>query len=346
MVWVLAGTATLGVAAQALVLIIPLRRSGFSFRPVWGFRGVGLGSASRVALWTFAALAISQLGFVVTSKVLTRANDLMTAQHLEGGAGKAAYTGAFLLFMLPHSLITLSLVTALFTRMSTAAHTGRTQEVVADFGRGLRMPAVLLVPGTVAAVLLGQPAVHLAYFGNTSAQTDAIAHVMIAMMLGLVPFGWLYLIQRVYYAYEDAKTPFYLQIVVTVVATAVNLYAFTVDPTRAGIWVGIGQTLSNLAAAVVGFALLRRRLGLLRLRSTLRLYVRLAFASAVGALVCWPLVAWLEATLSGGRLSSAVELVVGGGVFLVVVFGLAYLMKVDEVGQLLAPVLRRVRRRP
>jgi putative peptidoglycan lipid II flippase len=299
-----------------------------------------------VAVWTFAALAVSQLGFIVTSRVLTRANDLITSQHLEGGAGKAAYSGAFLLFMLPHSLITLSLVTALFTRMATAAHAGRTQEVVDDFGRGLRMPAVLLVPGTVAAVLLGGPAVHLAYFGNTEAQTQAIAQVMIAMMLGLVPFGWLYLIQRVYYAYEDAKTPFYLQVVVTVVATAVNLYAFTVDPTRAGIWVGLGQTVSNLAAALVGFALLRRRLGLLRLRSTMRLYVRLGIASVVAGLVCWPLVAWLESTLSGGRLSSAIELVVGGGLFLVMVLVLAHLMKVEEVGQLLAPVTRRVRRRP
>ena len=41
MIWLLAGTATLGVAAQALVLVVPLRRIGFRYRPVWGFRGVG-----------------------------------------------------------------------------------------------------------------------------------------------------------------------------------------------------------------------------------------------------------------------------------------------------------------
>ena len=38
MVWVLAGSATAGVAAQALVLVVPLWRSGFRFRPRWGFR--------------------------------------------------------------------------------------------------------------------------------------------------------------------------------------------------------------------------------------------------------------------------------------------------------------------
>ncbi|HEX5427623.1 MAG TPA: murein biosynthesis integral membrane protein MurJ [Pedococcus sp.] len=345
MVWVLAGTATLGVVLQSVALVIPLRRGGFRFRPVWGFRGVGLRSASRVALWTFAALAVSQLGFVVTSRVLTRANDLMTASGVVG-AGKAAYSGAFLLFMLPHSLITLSLVTALFTRMSTAAHAGDTRAVVDDLGRGLRMPAVLLVPGTVAAVLLGTAAARLVFFRNTDPQAHAIAAVMIAMMLGLLPFGWLYLIQRVYYAYEDARTPFFLQLVVTGVATAVNITAFFVDPARAGVLVGIGQTASNLVAAALGFWLLRRRFGLLRLRTTTRLYVRLVAASVAGALVAWPVIATVGRLGLGRFVEAPLQLAVGGSVFLAVVLGLAHLMRVQEVDQLLDPVLRRLRRRP
>ena len=344
MTWVVAGSATLGVALQAVALVVPLRRGGFRYRPVWGFRGVGLRSASRVALWTFAALAVSQLGFVVTSKVLTRANDLMTQAGVVG-AGKAAYSGAFLLFMLPHSLVTLSLVTALFTRMSTAAHAGDTRAVVDDLGRGLRMPAVLLLPGTVAAVLLGTAAVRLAFFRNTDPQAHAIAPVMIAMMLGLLPFGWLYLIQRVYYAYEDARTPFHLQLVVTGVATAVNVAAFFAEPQRVGVLVGLGQTLSNLAAALIGFWLLRRRFGLLRLRTTLRLYVRLLVASLGGAVLCWPVVALVGSWGLGRFVEAPLQLVLGGAVFVVVVLTLARLMRVEEVGQLLDPVLRRLRGR-
>ena len=41
MIAVLAGTPTLGVALQALVLLIPLRRIGFRYRPAWGLRGAG-----------------------------------------------------------------------------------------------------------------------------------------------------------------------------------------------------------------------------------------------------------------------------------------------------------------
>jgi putative peptidoglycan lipid II flippase len=345
MIWVLAGSATLGVMAQALVLAIPLRRSGFRFRPVWGFRGVGLRSASKVALWTFAAVAVSQLGFIVTSKVMTRAGDLIEDRG-QTGAGIFAYGLAFLLFMLPHSLVTVSLVTALFTRMSEASHRGDTAQMVADLGRGLRMPAVVLVPGTFAAVLLGSQAVRVAFYDNSPAATSAIAEVMVAMMLGIAPFGWLYLVQRVYYAYEDAKTPFYLQLIVTAVATAANLVAAFVDPLRTGVVVGLGQTLSNLTAALVGFALLRRRLGPLQLSETTRVYVRLALASAVALGVGWLVLAGLGRVGVDGQTWSgaAVELVVAGGAFVAVVLGLAHAMHVGEVRQLLDPLLRRARR--
>ncbi len=343
MVWVLGGTTTLGVAVQALFLVVPLRRAGFHYRPVWGFRGVGLGSASRVALWTFAALAVSQLGFVVTSKVLTRANHIMAGEHVVG-AGKAAYGLAFLIFMLPHSLVTLSLVTALFTRMSHAAHAGRTRDVVGDLGRGLRMPAVILVPLTVGTPLFGALVSYVVFFKNSQPQTDAIAQVMVTMLLGVVPFGWLYLIQRVYYAYEDARTPFYLQLVVTGVATVVNLGAFFVDPVRTGVVVGIGQTVSNLVAAVAGFVLLRRRLGRLQLGATVRVYVRLLLASVVGLVVAWPVRQGLDAVLMGGRVGALVQLVVAGGLFVAIALGVAHRLRVPEVAQLLDPLLRRVRR--
>ena len=330
MIWLVAGTATLGVAAQALALIVPLRRSGFSYRPVWGFRGVGLRSASRVALWTFAAVAVSQLAFVVTSRVLTAATD------------KYSYSQAFLFFMLPHSLVTVSLVTALFTRVSQSAHAGRVAEVVADLGRGLRMPAVLLVPATVGGILLAEPVLRVLLFGNDPEQVAHIAHILMAMLLGVVPYGWLYLVQRVYYAYEDARTPFWLQVLVSTVATAVNLTALALDPNLTGIVVGVGQTLSNLAGALVGFVLLRRRLGRLHLAATVRVYVRLAIASLVACALTWLLLRLLDPVADAGTAGSALVAVVAGGFFVVTALTLAHRLRVREASQLLAPVLRRV----
>ncbi len=343
MLFLVAGMTTLGIVLQALVLIVPLRRIGFRYRPVWGFRGVGLGGASRVAGWTFAAIAVSQLGFVVTSQVLTHAD---AVAHTEGvqGAGLAVYSNAFLLFMLPHSLVTVSLVTALFTRISYAAHEGRRRDVVHDFGRGLRMPAVILIPATFGGILLAPWITHSIYLGNTIPETDAIAHVLVAMLVGLVPYGWLYLVQRTFYAYEDAKTPFYLQVVVTIIATVVNLASVVLPPQWVGIGVGVGQTVSNLAAALLGLALLRRRLGRLQLQPVIRQNVRLLLASAVGTAVAGAVLLLLWHVLGIGRVAVFVTLLVVGVVFLTVTLAGAARLRVQEVHEVLGPLLRRLGR--
>jgi len=341
MVWVLAGSATAGVAAQALVLVVPLWRSGFRFHPRWGLRGVGLRTASRVALWTFAALGVSTVGFIITSQVLTYAGKAGNAAGLDV-PGKISYSSAFLIFMLPHSLVTVSLVTALFTRMSRAAHVGDLGELRADVSRGLRLTAVATVPATVGAMVLGFAATATLYWGNPEASTRGIAAVMMAMMLGLVPFGGLYLLQRVFYAFEDARTPFRLQIVVTVVATIANLVSLLLPLRWIAVGVGAGQALSNLAGMIVALILARRRLEALPLRDVSRTYVRLGVASVLAGGAAYIVLLGLGQVVHG-KLYSPAALVTGALVFGTIYVAAARRLHVREIDDLVSPVLDRLR---
>ena len=342
MVWVLAGSATAGVAAQALVLVVPLWRSGFRFRPRWGVRGVGLRTASTVALWTFAATGVSAAGFIITSRVLTYAGQAGVLAGLEV-PGKISYSNAFLIFMLPHSLVTVSLVTALFTRMSRAAHAGDLDEVRADVDRGMRLTAVATVPATVGALVLGFAATATLYQGSSEASTRGIATVMMAMMFGLVPFGVLYLLQRVFYAFEDARTPFRLQLVVTAVATIANLASLLLPLRWIAVGVGAGQTVSNVAGMAVGLVLARRRLEVLPLREVSRTYVRLGIASLLAATAAYLVQLGLGHVLDG-KLYNPVALASGGLMFVGSYVVAARRLRVREIDELARPVLERVRR--
>lgn len=342
MIWVLAGSATAGIAAQALGLVVPLWRSGFRFTPRWGFRGVGLRTASRVALWTFAALAVTTAGFVITSNVATYAGQAGSLAGIDV-PGKISYSNAFLLFMLPHSLVTVTLVTALFTRMSKAASAGRLDRVRSDVVRGMRMTAVATVPATVGAFVLGFAATATLYPGNTTASTQGIAAVMMAMMVGLVPFGILFLLQRAFYAFEDAKTPFKLQVVVTLVATVANLASLLLPVRWIVVGVGAGQALSNLAGMALGLALVRGRLNGLALSKVTRTYVRLLVASLVGAVGAILVQVGLAQIISG-RLFSLVSLVLGALVFSAIYVVVARRLHVREIDDLLGPVAERLRR--
>ena len=71
--------------------------------------------------------------------------------------------------MLPHSLITVSLVTALFTRMSRAAAAGRHRTRYAATSRsGLRLTGVATVLATGAVLVLGPDMASTLFAGNTA----------------------------------------------------------------------------------------------------------------------------------------------------------------------------------
>ncbi|MCM3555968.1 murein biosynthesis integral membrane protein MurJ [Janibacter melonis] len=344
MIWVLAGSATLSIVVQALVLIPALRRIGFRYRPVWGLRGYGLGSASKMATWAFGAVAVGQVAFLlVTTPVLTGA--AFDAERAGApAAGLTSYGFAFLIFMLPHSIITVSLVTAIFTRLSGNAQDGDTEAVAADLRQGMRMPAVVLFPGTAAMVLLAPWALQALLFSTPAADARAATGVLVAMCLGLVPYGWFYLVQRACYAYEDGRTPFVLQLVVTVISVAFTLVGAASGFEHTATWVGVGQTVGNLVGAILGFVLLRRRLGSLGLASVVQQNVRLLLSTLLATLVAGALLLGMTRVLDEGWLSAVLVTGVCGVVLLVVALLVAARLRVTEVTAVLQPVTRRLRR--
>ena len=159
-------------------------RAGFRYRPVWGVRGVGLSSARRVAGWTFLAVLLGQLGLLVTTNVANTAEALNAGSALqESTPAAAAYSYAYLLFMLPHSLVAVSLVTALFTRMSHAAGEDDWPTVRDDLSLGLRTVGIFSVLATVGLVVLADP-VGVAMTGSVPGG-EALGSVVWAMALGL-----------------------------------------------------------------------------------------------------------------------------------------------------------------
>ncbi|WNB85599.1 murein biosynthesis integral membrane protein MurJ [Cellulomonas sp. ATA003] len=352
----LGGTATLGVVCQAAVLVWPLRRIGFRYRPRWGLRGSGLGGAGRVAGWTFAALAVGQVGFLVATQVMTAAD--RTAQTLADGgvvvAGNAVYTAAFTLYMLPHSLVTVSLLTALFTRLSTHAAHEDTAGVRADFSRGARTIGVFTLFATSALAVLALPVLRLVLPSQSPAEAAATTPVVVALTAGVAALGTWSLCQRVFYAYEDARSLFWVQVVMAAVVAGGALASRAVlDPWWWVTGIAAAMSLSHVVGTVLAIAGLRRRLEHLGTARVLRLYVRAGIAAAVSAGVGWAIVRAVGAlpddaadvAVGAGMLRAALVCAGVGLVMLAVYVALLRLMRVRELDELAAPLARRLTRR-
>ena len=339
----LAGTATLGVIAQAFVLFVPLYRTGFRYRPRWGFRGVGLGRAGQVASWTFAGLVAGQVGVLVVANVASA-----VSKAPDGGlglAGNAVYGSAFLVFMLPHSLVTVSLLTALFTGLSAKAALGDVGAVRDELSFGLRTVGLFTVFAAAVIAVLAHPFSRVLNFSASPQDISALATVIVAMMVGLPAFGAWSMAQRVFYAYEDARSMVPIQIGMAVVVVTGSLLGQALLPPK--YWVagaGASMTLSYGVGAVVALRILRRRLEGFGAGRVVRLYVRIAVAAGITAAAGWTAV-HLIGGLPDTRFARAVLICAVVGILMTGVYvGLLKIMRVRELDDLLRPLLRRVGR--
>jgi len=343
------------VVCQAAVLVWPLRRIGFRYRPRWGLRGAGLGGAGRVAGWTFAALAVGQVGFLVATQVMTAAD--RSAQQLAEDdvvvAGNAVYTAAFTLYMLPHSLVTVSLLTALFTRLSTHAAHDDVAGVRADFSRGARTIGVFTLFATAVLAVLALPVLRLVLPTQSPAEAAATAPVVVALTAGVAALGTWSLCQRVFYAYEDARSLFWVQVAMAAVVAAGAVGSRLVLPPEWWVTgIAAAMSLSHVVGTVLAIAGLRRRLHHLGTARVLRLYVRAGLAAAIAAGVGWALVTGVGAlpddaadvAVVPGMLRAGLVCAGVGAVMLGIYVGLLRLMRVTELADVSGPLLRRFRR--
>jgi putative peptidoglycan lipid II flippase len=340
----LGGAATLGVFAQALILVPAMRRAGLTYRVRWGLRGFGMRSAGRVAGWTFAAIAVQQLGLIVISIVTTTAGKLTANATTGFSASKVIYDNAILLFMLPHSLIAVSLVTALFTRMSSAAAQGRVDDVRADLSMGLRLTGLGTVVSAAAFLAIGPDITATLFPGNPRENTLGFAYVAMAMMVGLVPFSAQYLFQRVFYAFEDARTPFFIQVPVTALWASGNLLSLLLlqdRPQYLVVAVGVSMAISNTVGATMSYLVLRRRFGHLDGHRIVSAHLRMITAAALGAAAAIAISRGLHAAFGDARPATIAAAALGGLALLVVYVAGLRVLRVRELDDALLPLLRR-----
>ena len=276
-------TTTLGIAVQALVLYIPLVRSGFRPRIIFGVRGLGLGKTVKVALWALAGVGVASLSNWITSNLGSYA---VTASEQPEYAdvivpSTTMWLNGYLIYMLPQSLVVTSIITALFTRMSEKAAAGDAAGVREDLSLGLRSAGVFTVLATAGICVLAVPALQLFTPSITLPEAQASAPMLIALALGIVPQGIWFGTQRVMLAYSDTKRLLLADVVVGVVPVVLCIMAYFMAPANHWMaWAGAANTLSQIGGCLVVIPMLRSHLPSLDGRKIITTHLRLVIAVA------------------------------------------------------------------
>ena len=325
---------TAGVVIQALILIPVVHRSGIRIRPIFGVKG--LGKSFSLAGWTLVYVLISQVGYLVTVNVATAAAVRSAKAGITTGVGFTPYTSAYYIMLLPYSIVTISIITALLPHLSKLAIEKKVEDVRLQLIRAIKMVGVVTVPSAVALMFFGPLMTEVLYMGISLDDSRYIGYVLAALGLGLVPFSINLILVRGFNAFEDTKTQVVSIFIINVISVILSyIFLWQLDSDIVTIGLGIAFSLSYIVGLSITLRLIKKHVGTLSIRDFAGQHLRIFIAALLAMAPLFAISTYL------GWVNDDVSLIVRALRLLVVLLlaGLGFLfaahrMKVAEIAGL------------
>jgi len=328
---------TFSVVVQALVLVPVIKKLGITIKPKLGV--AGLGKSFKLAGWTLVYVLISQLGYLVTVNVATAAAVRSFNDGVETGVGYTPYTFAYFVMLLPYSIVTISIITAILPHISKLALDGKREEVKAQLVRAIRLVGVITVPSAVAFLLFGPLITESIFIGISTEDSRYIGYVLSALSFGLVAFSINLILIRGFNAFEDTRTQVVSILVINVFSVGLSYFFLFFSKNQ---WVTVGLGVAFSASYLVGLfvtlGLLKKHVGRLAISEFFGQHVRLFIASLIAMVPLFILtqyISWIDIELS--RLARAGELLI-----VMMVAFVAYIVSAKALGVEEISMIRRL----
>ena len=332
---------TAGIIVQALILIPVVKRSGIKIRPKWGV--AGLGKSFSLAGWTLVYVLISQIGYLITVNVATTAAVDSAKAGITTGVGFTPFKNAYLIMLLPYSIVTISIVTALLPHMSKLAINKKIEDVKEQLLRAIKTVAVLTIPSSVAFLLFGPLITEVLFFGIDKNDGIYIGYVLSALSLGLVAFSINLVLIRGFNAFEDTRTQVWSILIINIISVALSYLFLAVLPSD---WVTVGLgfafSVSYLIGLFITLRLLKKHTGTIHVREFIGQHGRLLLAALIAMLPIFAIsqyFGWVGSDQSSLiRASELLFVIVAGALGY---FFAAKALRISEVSGITALILRR-----
>jgi putative peptidoglycan lipid II flippase len=319
--WTLGLGATAGIAAMAIVLIPAVRAAGVRWRPSLQFGHPAVRRLVRLSGWT--------LGYVVANQVTVA----VVRNLADPGSGDArAYFNAYTLFVLPHGLLAVSIATTFAPEMARSVARRDRRAFSDQVSLGTRLIALLALPAGALIFVLRRAIVGalLQHGEFTARNADVASRALGGFALGLVGFSLYLFVLRGFYAHQDTRTPF----VINVVQNVLNIVLAILLVGRYDI-LGLAAALAISYVMCAGWALqvLSYKVPGFPLRAVVGSIGRMVVAAAIAGELTW-LVASAIGDDSGA--GAWVRVVVGGIVGIAAYVGLLTALRAPELDALRA----------
>jgi putative peptidoglycan lipid II flippase len=204
-------------AAQLLIQVPSLRKTGFRFRPRLDWSHPGLRRIVRLMAPATAGLAAVHVNIFVTT---------IFASRQPGAISWLNY--GFRMIYLPIGLFGVAVATIATTQLAQRAADHDVEGLKTTLERGLRLVAFLPIPSTAGLIALREPIIRLLFerAAFTAEDTVHAAAAMLLYSLGLFAYSAVKVVAPAFYALDQPRGPFLASLSAVLVNLAISWALF------------------------------------------------------------------------------------------------------------------------
>jgi putative peptidoglycan lipid II flippase len=229
--------AVVGALLHFLIQFPFCLRLGMRWRPIFDFRHSGVREVARLFGPRVLGLGVVQFNMVLSGIVLASFVGVVSIGYLNY---------AWQLIMMPLALA-MAVGTAVFPTLSEESALENFTQFRQVFLLSLRMILFLTIPASIGLIVLGEPIIRLFFERNQfdATSTAGTASVMVFYAIGLTGHATVEIVDRVFYARHDTRTPVMAAILAVVLNIVLSLALMRTGLTFRGL------ALANSLAALV-----------------------------------------------------------------------------------------------
>lgn len=310
---------------QMLFLFPSLYKTNYRYIPIVHFTDSNIKKMAVIVFPIMIGISIDQINLMVDKTV--------ASTLVEGGISALTYASRLNDFV--QGIFVLSFVTVMFPLISSMAAEKNMVDFKSSINEIISSVIIIVIPASFGIMILSEPIVKLLYgHGHFDEKAiDLTSQALFYYSIGMIGYGIREVLNRIFYSFQDTKTPLYSATISVVLNIILNLILST--------YMGIGglalaTSISALFCSALLVINLRKKIGSFGLKGYFITFMKVILASSMMVIMVYILYEYV--LTEWHTLFKMLTVVSAGSIFYLI---LITLFKVKET-KLLLMFLRRI----
>ena len=314
---------TVGVLAQLIFLLPSSFKLGYRPKFIFNIKDKYVIEALILSLPVFVSSSVDNINSIVNRAIALRMGHGAVSVLSFANKLNIMFIGIFI------TAIT-AVIFPIMSRSFGSDNIKRGKEVM---NASIKIVLYLTIPAAVGMFILARPIIEITFLHGKFTVDNAIATTatLRCYTLSLISLSMISVLNRVYYALSDTKTPFFIGIINVVMNISMNILVAHRFGTKG---LAASVSISTTITAMLLYILLKNKIGHLGTKKYIKALLKSLIAASIMALICllyYELEKYVLGTLMMSKLIKLIVLLIIVVIAGISYIGMLYLLGVREV---------------